>query len=198
MGNACKKNKAKDPKRKDIDELAERERLEKEAEKQREEHPEEVEEQNEEPPEEPPENEEQDDEQEDNKDDEEPEYATQNESKSYEEKPIDDLDRSNSEAYSESQQKYDNVSEKMETGTQLTLSTEATGAVQQVTKLSEPAHEESIYNTYRSVTPCDMNKVDETAKVFSRRCGCDLGDRHDENTCKICRKIDLSDTPLLN
>ncbi|CRG93531.1 glideosome-associated protein 45, putative [Plasmodium gallinaceum] len=196
MGNYCRKNKVRDPKRKDIDELAERERLEKEAEKQREEQPEELEEQNEEPPEEPPENEEDQDD-EDDKDDE-PEEATQEESKSFEEKPIDDLDRSNSELYSESQQKYDNGSEKMETGTQLTLSTEATGAVQQVTKLSEPAHEESIYNTYRSVTPCDMNKVDETAKVFSRRCGCDLGDRHDENTCKICRKIDLSDTPLLN
>ncbi|SOS79781.1 glideosome-associated protein 45 [Plasmodium sp. gorilla clade G1] len=204
MGNKCSRSKVKEPKRKDIDELAERENLKKQSEEIIEEKPEEVVEQVEETHEEPLEQEEELDEQKIEEEEEEPEqvpkeeidYATQ-ENKSFEEKHLEDLERSNSDIYSESQ-KFDNASDKLETGTQLTLSTEATGAVQQITKLSEPAHEESIYFTYRSVTPCDMNKLDETAKVFSRRCGCDLGERHDENACKICRKIDLSDTPLLS
>ncbi|CZT99386.1 hypothetical protein PFAG_03874 [Plasmodium falciparum Santa Lucia] len=204
MGNKCSRSKVKEPKRKDIDELAERENLKKQSEEIIEEKPEEVVEQVEETHEEPLEQEQELDEQKIEEEEEEPEqvpkeeidYATQ-ENKSFEEKHLEDLERSNSDIYSESQ-KFDNASDKLETGTQLTLSTEATGAVQQITKLSEPAHEESIYFTYRSVTPCDMNKLDETAKVFSRRCGCDLGERHDENACKICRKIDLSDTPLLS
>ncbi|SBS88521.1 glideosome-associated protein 45, putative [Plasmodium ovale] len=191
MGSACRKNKAKEPKRKDIDELAEREKLENEP-QDIEQVPQDIEEQLEEQPEEPPEHEEELD---DIKDDEELDY-NMHDNKSFDEKQLDDLERSNSDIYSESH-KYDNASDKLETGSQLTLSTDATGIVQQVTKLSEPAHEESLYNSYKSVTPCDMNKLDETAKVFSRRCGCDLGDRHDENACKICRKIDLSDTPLL-
>ncbi|SPJ11429.1 glideosome-associated protein 45 [Plasmodium sp. DRC-Itaito] len=206
MGNKCSRSKVKEPKRKDIDELAERENLKKQSEEIIEEKPEEVVEQVEETHEEPLEQEEEQEEQkiEEEEEEEEPEqvpkeeidYATQ-ENKSFEEKHLEDIERSNSDIYSESQ-KFDNASDKLETGTQLTLSTEATGAVQQITKLSEPAHEESIYFTYRSVTPCDMDKLDETAKVFSRRCGCDLGERHDENACKICRKIDLSDTPLLS
>ncbi|CAG9472296.1 glideosome-associated protein 45, putative [Plasmodium vivax] len=193
MGNYCRKNKAKEPKRRDIDELAEREKLQNEVEELPEQVPEDIEEELNDQPEEPPEQEE---ENEEIKDDEDIDYPIQ-ENKSFDEKNLDDLERSNSDIYSESH-KYDNNSDKLETGSQLTLSTDATGIVQQVTKLSEPAHEESIYNTYKSVTPCDMNKLDETAKVFSRRCGCDLGDRHDENACKICRKIDLSDTPLLS
>ncbi|KYN98030.1 glideosome-associated protein 45 [Plasmodium gaboni] len=204
MGNKCSRSKVKEPKRKDIDELAERENLKKQSEEIIEEKPEEVVEQVEEAHEEPLDQEEELEEQKIEEEEEEPEqvpkeeidYATQ-ENKSFEEKHLEDLERSNSDIYSESQ-KFDNASDKLETGTQLTLSTEATGAVQQITKLSEPTHEESIYFTYRSVTPCDMNKLDETAKVFSRRCGCDLGERHDENACKICRKIDLSDTPLLS
>ncbi|GAW83603.1 glideosome-associated protein 45 [Plasmodium gonderi] len=187
MGNYCRKNRAKEPKRRDIDELAEREKLQNEIPEESEQVPEDVEElkdQQEEPPEQ------------DELNDEDIDYPIQ-ENKSFDEKNLDDLDRSNSDIYSESH-KYDNTSDKLETGSQLTLSTDATGIVQQVTKLTEPAHEESIYNTYKSVTPCDMNKLDETAKVFSKRCGCDLGERHDENACKICRKIDLSDTPLLS
>ncbi|SBT80906.1 glideosome-associated protein 45, putative [Plasmodium malariae] len=188
MGNYCRKNKAKEPKRKDINELAEREKLENEA-QEIEQVPEEIYDHLDDQHEEPPEQEEDQDDI-----DEDVNYTMQE--KSFDEKHLEDLDRSNSDIYSDSH-KYDNVSDKLETASQLTLSTDATGIVQQVTKLSEPAHEESIYNTYKSVTPCDMDKLDETAKVFSRRCGCDLGDRHDENACRICRKIDLSDTPLL-
>ncbi|OEH75623.1 caldesmon [Cyclospora cayetanensis] len=50
----------------------------------------------------------------------------------------------------------------------------------------------------RTVTPCDMTAVDETSKYLSKRCGCDIGDGHDENNCPICQSIDLSDAPLLN
>ncbi|KEG04050.1 glideosome-associated protein 45, putative [Plasmodium vinckei vinckei] len=184
MGSRCSKNKAKAPKRRDMNEFTEKENIESE---QNEQTPQAI---DMDVPEEQIEN----------------EYTSEhanddnieldmNDSKSFD-RNLDDLDKSNSDIYSESH-KYENDSDKLETGSQITLSTDATGIVQQITKLTEPAHEESIYNTYKSSTPCDMDKMDETAKVFSRRCGCDLGDRHDENACKICRKIDLSDTPLL-
>lgn len=50
----------------------------------------------------------------------------------------------------------------------------------------------------RTVTPCDMTAVDETSMYVSKRCGCDIGGEHDENSCPICQSIDLSDAPLLN
>ncbi|CDU20746.1 hypothetical protein YYC_01543 [Plasmodium yoelii 17X] len=183
MGSRCSKNKAKAPKRRDMNELTEKENFEGD---KNEETPQAI---DIDIPEDPIENEYDEPVEDDNLD------LDINDNKSFD-RNLDDLDKSNSDIYSESH-KYENDSDKLETGSQITLSTDATGIVQQITKLTEPAHEESIYNTYKSTTPCDMDKMDETAKIFSRRCGCDLGDRHDENACKICRKIDLSDTPLL-
>lgn len=201
MGNVCRKNKAKEPKRKEIDELAEKERLEREAaeaeQKLREEEEEVVEEPEPEPEPEPEEEPEPEPEEEEPEPEEAPETVRVEEEPEPEPEPeIEESVKSPSETYSQSQ-KIETASEKVPSSTELTLSTEAT-AIQPPTKMSEPAHEESIHSTYRSVTPCDMNRVDATAKVCSQKCGCDLGDRHDENNCKICRKIDLSDTPLLN
>ncbi|VWU52381.1 glideosome-associated protein 45 [Hepatocystis sp. ex Piliocolobus tephrosceles] len=197
MGNQCMKNKAKLPKRKDIDELIEQEKLENEINdvpEQEEQVPEPVEEV-EEVVEEEEEEEIIEEVVEDIKEEiEEP--VVLEEDKSVNENISEDLDDTYSDIYTDSK-KFNDTNDKLETGSQLTLSTDATVVVQEVMKLNEPAHEESFHNTYRSVTPCDMEKVDETAKIFSRRCGCDLGERHDENACYICRNIDLSDTPLL-
>lgn len=200
MGAACRKSKVKDPKRKDMDELAERERLEREAAENAErEAAEQAENMEKEPePEEEEVKEEEENQEEEEEEEEEPETNRVEETERTDEKPAEEMESSNSEIFSESLRKFDQTSEKEDSSSGLTLSTEATGAVQQVTKLSEPAHEESIQSTYRSVTPCDMNRVDTTAKNFSRRCGCDLGEHHEENNCHICRNVDLSDAPLLN